>query len=453
MREVDGRAALVAVGGYGRRELAPASDLDVLLLFDGRRLPAGVTERLWYPIWDAKLKLGHAVRTVKDALRLATEDLDTATSLLSVRHLAGDPRLTSSLLDGARAQWRKRAKRWLVRLSAAAEERHAESGEVAFLLEPNLKEGRGGLRDVHTLGWVAAAHPVLADGDADALRAGYEVLLAARVELHRVSGRAGDVLALQDQDEVASRLGQADADALMTGISAAARTISWVSDEAWQRLRVATGLAGAGSSSGRDRALASGIREQHGVIHLDDAADPARDPTLLLRAATAAARTRQRIDRTSLDRLADETPPWPDPWPAGASDDLVALLLEGHDAIDVLESLDQRDLITRVLPEWEPVRARPSATPTTASPSTGTSGRRRPTPPTSPSACTGPTCSCSARCSTTWARATPVTTPRSGWCSWTASATAWACPRRTSRCSSPSSATTSCCRTWPPAAT
>ena len=82
--------ALVAVGGYGRGELAPWSDLDLLLLHDAKRGIAPVAERLWYPIWDTKLKLGHAVRTVKEALRLAADDLDTATSYLTLRHLAGD---------------------------------------------------------------------------------------------------------------------------------------------------------------------------------------------------------------------------------------------------------------------------------------------------------------------------------------------------------------------------
>ena len=95
--------ALVAVGGYGRGELAPASDLDVVLLYEGRQAPAEVSERLWYPVWDAKLKLGHAVRTVKEALRLATDDLETATSLLTVRHLAGEPELTAALAEGARS--------------------------------------------------------------------------------------------------------------------------------------------------------------------------------------------------------------------------------------------------------------------------------------------------------------------------------------------------------------
>ena len=205
--------ALAAVGGYGRAELAPASDLDVVLLYQGRQAPALVSERLWYPVWDAKLKLGHAVRTVKEALRLAADDLETATSLLTVRHLAGDPELTASLADGARARWRRKSKAWLGRLGRAVEERHAEHGEVAFLLEPNLKEGRGGLRDVHALAWAAEADDVLAGGDDEALREAYDVLLDARVELHRVTGARGDVLALQDQDAVADRLRLRDADA------------------------------------------------------------------------------------------------------------------------------------------------------------------------------------------------------------------------------------------------
>ncbi len=349
--------ALAAVGGYGRAELAPASDLDVVLLYQGRQAPALVSERLWYPVWDAKLKLGHAVRTVKEALRLAADDLETATSLLTVRHLAGDPELTVSLADGARARWRRKSKAWLGRLGRAVEERHAEHGEVAFLLEPNLKEGRGGLRDVHALAWAAEADDVLAGGDAEALHEAYDVLLDARVELHRATGARSDVLALQDQDAVADRLRLRDADALMADVSAAARTISWISDETWHRVRVGQGAFG--SWDGRERAVAPGISERLGEVRLDDEADPTRDPTLLLRVATAAARTGLRIERASLDRLAEETAPWPDPWPAGASDELVALLLEGHAAIPALESLDRRDLISRVLPEWEPVRSRP----------------------------------------------------------------------------------------------
>jgi [protein-PII] uridylyltransferase len=349
------RLALVAVGGYGRGELSPWSDLDLVLLHEGRRGPADIAQQLWYPIWDAKLKLGHAVRTIKEALSLAGGDLDTATALLDCRHIAGDPALTERLARESAAQWQKRSKVWLERLGAAVDERHAAAGEVAFLLEPNVKDGRGGLRDVHSLRWADVAAPMLARGDEAALDAAYETLLATRVELHRLTGRATDVLALQDQDAVAARLGHADGDALMAAVAAAARTIAWTSDEAWHRLRRAR-RAGATSVV---LPVAPGIVERDGDICLAPEADPVRDPTVLLRVATAAARRHTRIERDSLDRLAAEVPEWPSPWPAGASGELVALLLEGHSVIPVLESLDQRDLLVRVLPEWAPVRAKP----------------------------------------------------------------------------------------------
>ncbi|MEO7555973.1 MAG: [protein-PII] uridylyltransferase, partial [Acidimicrobiales bacterium] len=157
--------ALVAVGGYGRAELCPQSDIDLMLLHEGRGDIGSLADRIWYPIWDLGLKLGHSVRTMKEALGLAQDDLDTATALLTVRHLAGDSALSADLARGARAQWQKRTKRGLAELGQRVEERHAQAGEVAFLLEPDLKEGRGGLRDVHALRWAEAAQRVRSDGD------------------------------------------------------------------------------------------------------------------------------------------------------------------------------------------------------------------------------------------------------------------------------------------------
>jgi [protein-PII] uridylyltransferase len=354
---VDGPIALVAVGGYGRGELAPFSDLDLLLLHDVKHGVAAMAERLWYPIWDSKVKLGHAVRTVKEAARLAADDLPTATALLDARHLVGDQRLTDDLRARALAGWRKRAKSWLVELGAAVERRHASAGEVAFLLEPNLKDARGGLRDVHSLHWVEAADFVRLD-ETPGLDLAYDVLLDARVELHRLAGRPGDVLWLQDQDGVARRLGYRDADALMAAVAQAARTIAWTSDEAWRR--VASTVHGPrGREYGRDVPVASGVVLRDGEVHLDAAADLSADPTLVLRVAAAAAQHRTVIERASLERLARDTPSFPTPWPAGAVDDFVSLLLTGHAAIPVFEALDHYDVISRILPEWAVVRSRP----------------------------------------------------------------------------------------------
>src|SRR5918997_5812196 len=211
--------ALAAVGGYGRAELSLQSDIDVVLLHAGRTDIGEVADRLWYPIWDARLKLGHSVRTVKEALALAADDLDTATGLLQVRHLAGDGRLTDELARKAEMQWRKRAKRWLGAMAVRVRERHGRAGEVAFLLEPDLKEGRGGLRDVHALGWAQAARSILWETDHASLDEAYDTLLSVRVELHRRTGRPGDRLLLQEQDGVADALDYPDADALMRDVA------------------------------------------------------------------------------------------------------------------------------------------------------------------------------------------------------------------------------------------
>jgi [protein-PII] uridylyltransferase len=350
--------ALVAVGGYGRAELCPASDLDVLLVHGGRKDVKGVAEQVWYPLWDAGLKLSHGVRTVKEALALAAGDLDTATSLLDARLVAGDPGLADDLRERARTAWRRRGLRGLVWLAEANAARHARAGEVAFLLEPDLKDGRGGLRDVHAARWAEAVQPVLLPGDEDALTAAHDVLLAARVELHRRTGRAGDHLLLQEQDAVAAALGDADADVLMARVAAAARRIAWVTDEAWRRIESAR-QGPSGRLAARDRPFVRGAIVREGEVHLAPDAAPAEDPALVLRVAAAAAGAGIPVSRAALDRLAAEAVAPGDPWPADARHELVSLLAAGAAALPVVEALDQCGLLVRLLPEWEPVRSRP----------------------------------------------------------------------------------------------
>ena len=345
--------ALIAVGGYGRGELAPYSDLDLLLLHKNVKKVDDFASALWYPLWDLGLKVGHAVRTPKETRQLGETDLDTATALVTARFVTGDESLANDCINDAREWWRKRGRDSLRDLHARVLERHATAGEVAFLLEPNLKEGLGGLRDIHALLWAIDAGLPLSGGDKQELKRSNEVLLTSRVALHINAQRVGDVLRLEDQDGVAARIGSHDADALMAQVSTAARRIAWIADEAWARIDPPA------NANEPPRRIAPGVEMRAGEVHLESDADPATDPTLVLRVATAAARLGARIDRASLNRLGEETPVWPDPWPAGASADLVALLLEGERAIPVLEAIDQRDLITKVLPEWAPVRSKP----------------------------------------------------------------------------------------------
>ena len=352
--------ALAAVGGYGRGELCPGSDVDVVLLHTRkeRKDVSRVADAVWYPLWDTGLKVGHAVRTVKDALSLASDDLDTATSLLDARPVAGDRELVADLATRAGAQWRARSARWLDVLAASVTARHEQAGEVAFRLEPDLKEGRGGLRDVHALHWAEAAQRILLPDDHAILDAAHEVLLAARVELHRRTGKAADQLLLQEQDAVAAALGDADADALMARVAAAARTVAWTSDETWDRIR--SSLRGpSGRVAVTDRPVGDGLVLREGLVELAHGADPAADPSLALRAAAAAAGYGTRLSRTALDRLAASAPGLGDRWPDEARHALVALLATGRAGIGAIEALDQKGLLVRMVPEWAPVRHRP----------------------------------------------------------------------------------------------
>ena len=346
--------ALIAVGGYGRSELAPGSDIDVLLIHRGHHDIEPIANAVWYPLWDAGLKLGHGVRTVREALSLADTDLETATSLLDARHVAGDASLAAELHAKAVAQWQRRAGRWLDRLGAAVRERHQREGEVAFLLEPDLKECRGGLRDVHALRWAQAARRTLLPSDRRVLAEAYETLLITRVALHRRTGRAGDRLVLQEQDSVAADLGLHDADQLLASVASAARSVAWVSDETWHRST--TWRRGPLGSRRRGQRLVDGVAVREGRVELVEG--PA-DAGAVLRAAAAAAEHGLRIGRDTLDLLSKETWTAPTVWTEPMRTDLVALLATGRAALPVQEALDQSGILQRLLPEWAAVRSRP----------------------------------------------------------------------------------------------
>jgi [protein-PII] uridylyltransferase len=352
-----GRVALLATGGYGRGELAPFSDLDLLLVHDlkakeVRSKIEPIASALWYPLWDAGVKLGHAVRTLKEQVELAKTDLDSATALLTARPLGGDDELAREVVETGRMLWSERGSSHIEALRARVRARESEESEVAYRLDPDLKDGHGGLRDVQSLWWANAAGMHMSAGDEADLTRCYDVLLRARVALHLSTERTGDILRLEDQDATAKQGGWTDADALMASVAAAGRTVAWLCEENW-------GRGDPDRAKPADRAVAPGVVLLDGEIELASGIDPAADQRLVLQAAVAAARNEVRIGRATLDLLHREIEGWPGNWPVGATDELVALLLEGHRAIPVLEALDQRELFGRLLPEWEPVRSKP----------------------------------------------------------------------------------------------
>ncbi|MGW3042288.1 [protein-PII] uridylyltransferase [Kitasatospora sp. NPDC001159] len=370
--------ALVAVGGYGRGELSPRSDLDVLLLHDvpiARELP----ERIWYPVWDAGAKLDHSVRTVAEARSVAAADLKAQLGLLDARHLAGDSALTAALRSAVLTDWRASAPARLPELRELGRERAERHGELSFLLEPDLKEARGGLRDLVALDAIAATW--LADAPRDGLDAAALRLADVRDALHLATGRSTERLSLQDQDQVAERLGVLDADTLLRQVYEAARTIAYASDVTWRAVerilaarsgrgrrvgRLAIPFTGVGRGTGavargtvERRPLAEGVVEQDGEAVLAQAARPAADPVLPLRAAAAAAQNGLTVSYATVRRLATECRPLPVPWPDEAREQLVTLLGAGEAAVPVWEALEAEGLVTRLLPDWERVRCRP----------------------------------------------------------------------------------------------
>jgi [protein-PII] uridylyltransferase len=369
--ETNRHLALLAVGGYGRGSLCPYSDLDVVLVHRGHRDIKAVADAIWYPVWDEGVHLDHSVRRPAEVLSAAADDVRVALGLLDARLVWGDAKVADPLVAHARTAWRETlGTRYLPDLKAQMEERNRGVGDVAFLLEPDLKESHGGLRDVNVLRAISAYAPLLADyADLASLEPATALLTRVRVELHRIAGREQDRLLLQDQDQIAAAMAFDDADVLMAAVSAAGRQIAWVSDDVWRRRRLwdptppprrrrfgrndhppaATGPVPVGPD----------MVDIDGEIALLPSAPVSEDASLAFRLAATAAELDRPIAKGSLHRLADRMPPPGDPWAPEVREALLRLLAAGRPAVDKIESLDQHGLLVRIIPEWAAVRNKP----------------------------------------------------------------------------------------------
>jgi len=360
--------AIVATGGLGRGELLPYSDLDLMLLHDN--MPADivsqVAELLWYPLWDANIHIDHSVRTVPEALQVAGEDISAGMAMLDARHIAGDAELSALLTGGARRQWRIGIASRYEELVEHTRARWERSGQIAHRAEPDLKNGRGGLRDVQLLNGLAIAQ--LADvypsrllaSPTGTLGEAHLALLNVRTELHRVSRRGREQVLAQYADEIGAALRIGDRFDLARTISDAARTISYYVD---------AGIRTAGNALPRRgfaalrrparRPLDEGVIEFAGEVILARDAKPERDPGLILRVAAASATTALPIAASTLSRLAGAAPELRTPWPREALKDLLVLLSAGPAAVNTVEALDRTGLWGRLFPEWGAVRDLP----------------------------------------------------------------------------------------------
>jgi [protein-PII] uridylyltransferase len=360
--------AIVATGGLGRGELVPYSDLDLTLLHDDmpRDVVSQVADLLWYPLWDANIRIDHSVRTVPEALEVAAEDSSAGLAMLEARHIAGDSALSSQLIDGARRQWRTGIASRFDELVEHTRARWQRSGEIAHRAEPDLKGGRGGLRDVQLLNALAIAQ--LADvypnrssaSPTETLGDAHLALLNVRTELHRAAGRGRDLLLAQHADEIGAALHIGDRFELARMLSDAARTISFYVDAGIRT--AANALPRRGLAAFRRptrRPLDEGVIEYAGEVILARDARPARDPGLILRVAAASATTGLPMASSTLARLAETAPELRTPWPAQALKDLLVMLAAGPAAVTTIEALDRTGLWGRLFPEWGAVRDLP----------------------------------------------------------------------------------------------
>jgi len=369
--------SLIAVGGYGRGELTAGSDLDLLLLLPERVDPAapevaGMIDALWYPVWDSGVRVDHSVRSLAETRRTATSDIKVILGLLDARTVAGDADLGDRLASAALADWRALARTRLWELRDLVERRRASMGEAAHLLEPDLKEAYGGLRDASVLDAIAASW--ITDVPREGLAEARERLMDMRDALHDGAAaegrRASDVLRTQDQEDVAERLGLGDRESLLRSLSDAARSVAYASDTTWHRvgrllrersrLQVRRRLR----RPGPERVpLAEGVVVHDGESGLAVDARPERDPVLLLRLAAASAQAGLPVAPGALARLARDSAPMPVPWPSEARDAMVSLIGAGAGLVPVWEALDQHGLIVRLIPQWDLVRSAPQGNP------------------------------------------------------------------------------------------
>ena len=341
--------ALAAAGGYGRGGLLPRSDIDLLLIHDGRDLDvvAPLADALLYPLWDAGFEVGHAVRTVEECER-ACERLDVGASMLDLRHLAGDERLSRDAGRRVERWARSDVPAFVAAIRDDAVRRAERFGSTAHLLEPDLKEGSGGWRDVHSVHLIERSvgarledAGLLRGREREALTAAEEFLARVRSALHLESGRRAERLVVDHQPAIARAMGFEDEprlvaiDGLMRALFEHARQVEFL--------------------------LAAVIRRS--LEPGTPAVEPPADAAAVLEALASEAEAGREPPATLLDAIDEVELPDQIDWEPRVRAAFLRLVRAGNRGAASLEVLDRLELLERFLPVWREVRCRPQRDP------------------------------------------------------------------------------------------
>ncbi len=367
-----GQLALVALGGYGRRELYPFSDIDLLLLHDWRsgKVMQEVSESVLYPLWDAGFEVGHSVRGVKDTVRFAKEDFFFQVALLDARLLAG----SQAIYDKMLLRYRKKifeGKRlgFVETMEGFRAKRRERYGSHAYLLEPHIKEGKGGMRDIQAMLWVAqvvfglSGVPAMADAgllardDQQRFVESWNMLARIRNRLHYISRRKNDQLVFEYQEEMAAAFGYRDkggqlaVEQFMRHVYGHLQVIAVVTDLFFEHVG---DVLGASRPGGKEKLLERAIVERSRSLHLVSPDELNRRPYLLMRLFLQSGRTGLALHHRTRQLVSRHLELVDDHFRRSRRVEraFVELLMESKDPMAVLESMLETGLLTAYIPEF-----------------------------------------------------------------------------------------------------
>lgn len=369
--------ALIALGGYGRQELFPYSDIDLMILhrLDQSEEVKSVAEAILYPLWDAGLEVGHGVRTVAESIDQAGRDFFFQVSMLDARFLTGSRELFDLLSTEYRQRFIEGGREEFVQsMKAFREARRTRFGSHSYLLEPHIKEGKGGMRDIQAMLWTAKVvfgldnlqaiveAGILLEEERQAFAVSWNELVKVRNRLHYISGRKNDQLYFEHQEKLAETYGfragtgMLGVERFMREMHGHLQTVAVTTDMFFEHVDEVLGLAGKGERSGADRVVEKGIELRKNRVHLAvTAKELAARPYLLMRLFLASARTGAPVHHRSRKIVTANLGLIDDKLRASSRmfKPFLELLLEAFDPLAVLEVMLETGLLPAYIPEFK----------------------------------------------------------------------------------------------------